>query len=48
MSERRAAWVMMMGETEVRNVQGGEEEIGVEVDEAAIGSRSCCAEERLT
>lgn len=48
MSERRGAWVMMMGETEVRNVQDGKEEIGVGIDESAIGSRSCCAEERLT
>lgn len=46
MSERRGA-VMMMGETEVRNVQGGEEGRGGGVDEA-IGSRNCCAEERLT
>lgn len=39
---------MMMGETEVRNVQGGEGGIGERVDEVAIGSRSCCAGERLT
>lgn len=47
MSERRGA-VMMMGETEVRNVQGGEEGRGGGVDEVAIGSRNCCAEERVT
>lgn len=47
MSSRRAA-VMMMGKTGVRNIQGGEGGIREGADEIAIGSRSCCAEERLT
>lgn len=46
MSQRRGV-VMVMKETEMRNVQGGEGE-GGRVEEVAIGSRSCCAGERLT
>lgn len=46
MSERRGA-MMMMGETEVRNVQGGEGRRGGGYDEVAIesGSGSCCVGE---
>lgn len=46
MSERRGV-VMVMEQTEMRNAPGGEGG-GGRVDEVAIGSRDCCAGERLT